>query len=75
MFAPKVKVGDIFEETYCGEIYKWISRSPNGNDIVLIDLESGNRWVPPVKVNDTSNISDDEWNKVISNNNNQFIKI
>lgn len=64
----KISIGDRFERIggeYNGHIYV-LARHVYGS-VVLIDLDTGERWSEPQKVSDDKNITETEFERVVSN--------
>lgn len=62
VLVKKYKVGDKFSHV-CGG--KYILARTKPNEIVLIDLEDGNRWSSPIAVNDCCNLTEDDVKKAV----------
>jgi hypothetical protein len=56
------KVGDKFK--YTGFNWKYILARLSNNEVILININNGNRWSNAVKVVDSHKITESEWEKL-----------
>lgn len=75
---PPVKVGDHFQKQDSKALYILAYANPGSstsddNEMQLIDINTGFRWFPVVRVENPQQITDKEWKKVTAAH--TFIKV